>query len=1055
MLGNIFLEQNNIDTALQYFERDRIADRLSPGYRSILAFILASLKRYGEAKLETQRAALEDPSLLEGYRLVDLESGFPHPFYHEVEVNQEKNDTKTAGGIKDTLDHRALAQFGYWNESARLVDEAYAVCDDLYDGYAYIGSIQIAYARYGLAMQYYQADDKVGRFSPSQRLQYARLLAHFGKERMAEKEVERAYDEAPEVYNGYAFIGGEFRKRGQFDIAGGYFEKDNNLNRLSAAHRHIYADQLAREGCMEAAVKEVEKGYQDAPRLKNGFARIGNILRAKGQFEEAMMFYRRDFDEGRLSPYHQCIYAEVLSRLGSLDAATDALEKAYSSDPTVYDGFAKIGNVLRAKGQFEEAMMFYRRDFDEGRLSPYHRCTYAGLLSRSGNLEFAVSEVDKAYELDPVVNDGYARVGWNYYWSRRGYAEIADFIRRDKEAGRLSPGWIKNYSVALAAAGMSVVAVSVVEQEYEKCEFLRDGYSGIGWHLFTQLGEIGRPLDYLERDERAGRLSPAGMLKLAELLASQTNTDADMDYLYRRSMALVAKAYEMDNLLKDGYSAVARGLAFTGVAEDVAAIFGRDLENGRMSRRCFIEYIRYLAMVEIDLAVAEKIARAYRLCPEYSGGYAALAFELAKHGEFERAVSYCELDRSWGKMPSDFAVRYLQLLVLLKRKKEIKALLDVELVRPDAYRYQALAVARRNFPDVSWPVHTVPVLENDDVMQAGRILMAMAHSHTAVECIDFAQTLYKRRTDLMDYLCCGARSALSDGDVEKAAALYEEDRRLNRARTDSMLQYAGLLFAIGSNKAEKVLDEALSRYPFQVEPWLSKNHNRHAGKRCFIVGTGPSMNRIDCGLLSDEIVFAVNGAIFLEKLKPTYFVSVSKMFWRHHAEAIRELKCRRFLPYWMRGPLSSDSPTSWINAPVSRSADMAGQPMAKPFLFSTRADRFIALGGSVMFACLQLAWFMGFKEVVFLGLDHDYGRKIVPGNGGATLRSDRFSSVHFMQNYYKGGFFHLDLETMENAYQLGLDFFEKDGRCIINATPDTKLSVYPNIKFEEVIAGGG
>jgi hypothetical protein len=60
-----------------------------------------------------------------------------------------------------------------------------------------------------------------------------------------------------------------------------------------------------------------------------------------------------------------------------------------------------------------------------------------------------------------------------------------------------------------------------------------------------------------------------------------------------------------------------------------------------------------------------------------------------------------------------------------------------------------------------------------------------------------------------------------------------------------------------------------------------------------------------------------------------------------------------------------------------------------------------------------------------------------------------------MQNYYKGGFFHLDLETMENAYQLGLDFFEKDGRCIINATPDTKLSVYPNIKFEEVIAGGG
>ena len=43
---------------------------------------------------------------------------------------------------------------------------------------------------------------------------------------------------------------------------------------------------------------------------------------------------------------------------------------------------------------------------------------------------------------------------------------------------------------------------------------------------------------------------------------------------------------------------------------------------------------------------------------------------------------------------------------------------------------------------------------------------------------------------------------------------------------------------------------------------LKSLHNKFAGKRCFIVGNGPSLNKLDLNLLKDEFSFAVNSIYY-------------------------------------------------------------------------------------------------------------------------------------------------------------------------------------------------
>jgi len=235
----------------------------------------------------------------------------------------------------------------------------------------------------------------------------------------------------------------------------------------------------------------------------------------------------------------------------------------------------------------------------------------------------------------------------------------------------------------------------------------------------------------------------------------------------------------------------------------------------------------------------------------------------------------------------------------------------------------------------------------------------------------------------------------------------------------------------------------------EPDDWLLKAKNSHKGERCFLLGCGPSLNEVDLEKVKGETVMGVNGTALIEGLELNYFISVSNFFWKSHQEKLKQLKCRRFLPHFLKAHLDSDSPTLWFNAIADQEYKLLD--VEKPWKFSYSPDKYVFLGGTVIFVCLQFLYYLGFSEVIVLGLDHDYGvdNDNVPKEG-KVVDGDKLSA-HFTKDYYrKGEQVHVDIHGMERAYELAKEAFDADGRRILNASPGTKLETFEKVEFDSL-----
>jgi hypothetical protein len=239
------------------------------------------------------------------------------------------------------------------------------------------------------------------------------------------------------------------------------------------------------------------------------------------------------------------------------------------------------------------------------------------------------------------------------------------------------------------------------------------------------------------------------------------------------------------------------------------------------------------------------------------------------------------------------------------------------------------------------------------------------------------------------------------------------------------------------------------------DEWLSENKNLHLNKRCFILATGPSLNLVDLSKLKDEYTIGVNGIYKIAKeIDMKYFIYVSNWYWKHHIDGIKTVYCtRRFLPTDLKTELDSDVATSWINVNKPIYYSQEGYPNSVPHDFSQEVETYFEAGGTVIFLALQLAYYLGFKEVIILGLDHNY-----KGNDfeekkhlGYHYDTSNGDSAHFDKDYVPTGIqYHVDLEAMENGYKMAKEYFEKDGRKILNASPGTKLDIFEKVNYADL-----
>jgi hypothetical protein len=221
---------------------------------------------------------------------------------------------------------------------------------------------------------------------------------------------------------------------------------------------------------------------------------------------------------------------------------------------------------------------------------------------------------------------------------------------------------------------------------------------------------------------------------------------------------------------------------------------------------------------------------------------------------------------------------------------------------------------------------------------------------------------------------------------------------------------------------------------------LKQFHNIHKGKRGFIIANGPSLRNIDFNKLKDEITIGMNRIYLLKEDKgflPTYLASIAiKTQLVQFNQDYDNLEITCFFPWNYRGNMSKKSNQYFIKDKFSPK-------------FTYDLTKRIGSGKSVTYACIQIAFYMGFDEVYLIGKDHSYNTE---ARTGTYFISDGNETNHFIKGYYKPGMVWdaPDYETEEFVYRLSEKAFKKNGRKIFDATINGKLDVFEKVIFNEL-----
>jgi hypothetical protein len=215
-------------------------------------------------------------------------------------------------------------------------------------------------------------------------------------------------------------------------------------------------------------------------------------------------------------------------------------------------------------------------------------------------------------------------------------------------------------------------------------------------------------------------------------------------------------------------------------------------------------------------------------------------------------------------------------------------------------------------------------------------------------------------------------------------------------------------------------------------------HDIHKGERCFVIGNGPSLRNTDLTRLHSEFTFGLNRIYLLFPelgFTTSCLVSVNDLVLEQCVQEIKALTIPKYLTWRSRRWFSDDPQTIFLDT------DFTG-----PENFSPDVSGRVFEGFTVTYVALQLAFYMGFTEVILIGVDHTF---VTKGNANEAVISQGDDPNHFAPNYFGAGFkWQLpDLVGSERAYRLAKQSYETAGRRVADATIGGKLTVFPKVDY--------
>lgn len=208
--------------------------------------------------------------------------------------------------------------------------------------------------------------------------------------------------------------------------------------------------------------------------------------------------------------------------------------------------------------------------------------------------------------------------------------------------------------------------------------------------------------------------------------------------------------------------------------------------------------------------------------------------------------------------------------------------------------------------------------------------------------------------------------------------------------------------------------------------------NIHEGKDAVLIGNGPSLQLSSLNKFQNHIFFSFN-RFYLSyeqtEFRPDYLISAdSQMIMDFGQEMIDKAESNVILASHSMPSLQGEF--AWLNL-----------INIFPALFSEDIDKFVCPGGATPYVAMQLASYMGIKNLYLLGFDYQYSMQ-----RGSLNTGDKFvngDNNHFVANYRNGRpWIPPSLRNICHSFWMARLHFEQNGGRIINLTPNSALSVF-------------
>ena len=227
--------------------------------------------------------------------------------------------------------------------------------------------------------------------------------------------------------------------------------------------------------------------------------------------------------------------------------------------------------------------------------------------------------------------------------------------------------------------------------------------------------------------------------------------------------------------------------------------------------------------------------------------------------------------------------------------------------------------------------------------------------------------------------------------------------------------------------------------------------NTYKDQRCFVIGNGPSLNLMNLNLMKDDVVFCSN-SFFLKfkdlEFKPSFITVEDHLVAEDNFKELDKLEgITKIFPIDLRHILANSMNTHWIE--LRRALN--NKTREKTFKFNIEKETFY-WGGTVLYMNLQLAAYMGFKNIYLIGVDLSYSIPKDADIKGSVITSNSDDPNHFNPTYFgKGKRWHLpETDRMQESFTNAFKEMKKSNINLYNATVGGNLKEIPRTKYESL-----